>query len=215
MIMGGVSIGNGAIIGAGAVVSKDIPPYAIAVGNPVKIIIYRFNREYIDKLLKIRWWNWDINFLKKNQKWFSMDISDFTNEFYLKNRIKVIEKDPHIKSILFDPDFEEKQYPVWRNIVSEFVEKFKDENRLKLLVCGKNDKEIRIIRDLVDSLGGAINVEYIDKNNDISTFFNKIDFFVTTRNSNTISYFDLCQEYGVTMLSGVDIPVFMAEELLH
>jgi len=215
MIMGGVSIGNGAIVGAGAVVSKDIPPYAITVGNPVKIIRYRFDREYIDKLLKIKWWNWSIDFLKKNQKYFSMDISEFTDKFFIKNEIKALEKDPHIKSILFEPDFEESQYPVWSNVISEFVEKFKDQNRLKLLVCGQDKKQIKIVRDLVDSLGGANNVEHIYKKNDMSSIFSKINYFVTTRSIKTISYFDMCQEYDVTLLSGVDIPVFMSEELLQ
>lgn len=214
MIMGGVSIGNGAIVGAGAVVAKDIPPYAIAVGNPVKITRYRFDKEYIDKLLEIKWWNWNIDFLKKNQNWFSMDIAKFTNEFYIKNETGVIEKDPHTNSILFEPDFEESQYPVWRNVVGEFIKKFRDEKRLRLLVCGDTEKQIQIVRDLVESLGGASNVEYIYKKNDINSVFRRIDFFVTTRNINTISYFDLCQEHGVALLSGVDIPVFLSEELL-
>jgi virginiamycin A acetyltransferase len=52
MIMGGVSIGNGSIIGAGSVVAKDIPPYCVAVENPIRIIKKRFSDEVIDKLEK-------------------------------------------------------------------------------------------------------------------------------------------------------------------
>ena len=58
-IMSGVKIGNGAVIGASSVVTKDIPPYAIVAGNPAKIIKYRFTEEQIVSLLKIEWWNWD------------------------------------------------------------------------------------------------------------------------------------------------------------
>ena len=58
-IMSGVKIGNGAVIGATATVTKDVPPYAIVVGNPGKIIKYRFTEEQIESLLKIEWWNWD------------------------------------------------------------------------------------------------------------------------------------------------------------
>lgn len=56
-ILDGVTIGDGAVIGAGAVVSKDIPAYAIAVGCPIKVIKYRFPKEVIDDLLRIKWWD--------------------------------------------------------------------------------------------------------------------------------------------------------------
>jgi len=58
-VMSGVTIGDGAVIGACSVVSKDIPPYAVACGNPIRIINYRFKGEQIEKLLKIKWWDWD------------------------------------------------------------------------------------------------------------------------------------------------------------
>ena len=56
--MNGITIGNGAVIGAEAVVTKDIPPYAVAVGVPARIIKYRFDNETIDKLQKSRWWDY-------------------------------------------------------------------------------------------------------------------------------------------------------------
>ncbi|MDJ0590259.1 MAG: CatB-related O-acetyltransferase [Pleurocapsa sp. MO_226.B13] len=59
-IMSGVKIGNGAVIGAKAVVARDIPDYAIAVGNPAKIIRYRFESKTIERLLTLSWWNWDL-----------------------------------------------------------------------------------------------------------------------------------------------------------
>ncbi|WP_443080088.1 CatB-related O-acetyltransferase [Tyzzerella sp. An114] len=58
VIMAGVTIGDGDIIGTGAVVTKDIPPYTIVGGIPVKPIRKRFKQETIDILLKIKWWNW-------------------------------------------------------------------------------------------------------------------------------------------------------------
>lgn len=56
VVLNGLHIGTGAIIGAGAVVTKDVPPYAIVVGNPARIIKYRFDKEMIKKLLKSKWW---------------------------------------------------------------------------------------------------------------------------------------------------------------
>jgi virginiamycin A acetyltransferase len=55
--MPGVHIGDGAIIGTNSVVAKDIPPYAIAVGNPCRVVRKRFDEELIDILLKLRWWD--------------------------------------------------------------------------------------------------------------------------------------------------------------
>lgn len=59
IIMRGVSIGDGAIIGAGSIVTKDVPAYSIVVGIPAKIIKYRFTPEIINKLSALKWWNLD------------------------------------------------------------------------------------------------------------------------------------------------------------
>jgi len=68
-ILDGVKIEDGVIIGAGAVVSKDIPAYAIAVGNPIRIVKYRFEKDIIAQLLKIKWWNFEdekLTLIEKN-----------------------------------------------------------------------------------------------------------------------------------------------------
>lgn len=57
IVKAGVNIGDGAVVGSGAVVTKDVPPYAIVVGMPAKIIKYRFDENTIAKLLKTRWWD--------------------------------------------------------------------------------------------------------------------------------------------------------------
>ncbi|WP_028117561.1 type B chloramphenicol O-acetyltransferase [Ferrimonas senticii] len=58
MIMSGVTVGDGAIIASRAVVTKDVPPYAIVGSNPAKLIRYRFAEEQIAKLLEMQWWHW-------------------------------------------------------------------------------------------------------------------------------------------------------------
>lgn len=80
IVMPGVKVSDGVIIAAGAVVTKDIPPYAIAGGVPAKVIKYRFDDITIDNLKKIKWWDRDPNYLKQYYKKFH-SIELFTEHF--------------------------------------------------------------------------------------------------------------------------------------
>lgn len=57
IVLSGVKINDGAVVGAGSVVTKDVPHYAIVAGNPAKIIRHRFDDDTIQKLIKINWWS--------------------------------------------------------------------------------------------------------------------------------------------------------------
>lgn len=57
MILGGVTIGDGAIVGAGSLVTRDVAPYTIVAGNPASVIRTRYTDEQIKKLLRLKWWN--------------------------------------------------------------------------------------------------------------------------------------------------------------
>jgi serine acetyltransferase len=57
--MSGITIGDGAVIAANSHVVKNVEPYSIVGGNPAKFIKYRFSPEQIEKLLEIKWWNWE------------------------------------------------------------------------------------------------------------------------------------------------------------
>ena len=66
VILPWIKIGTGAVIGAGSIVTEDVPPYAIVGWVPAKIIKYRFEPDVIEKLLKSEWWNWEIEKIRKN-----------------------------------------------------------------------------------------------------------------------------------------------------
>lgn len=82
-ILPGVSsIGDGAVIAAGSVVTKDVEPYSIVGGVPAKHIKYRFKKEQIDELLKIKWWNWNEKTIKERiNDIVSPDIDAFIEKY--------------------------------------------------------------------------------------------------------------------------------------
>lgn len=74
-IMAGIKIGDGAIVAAGAIVTKDVEPYSIVGGIPAKIISKRFQDQEIDFLLNLRWWDRPLEWVQKNADYFS-NIND-------------------------------------------------------------------------------------------------------------------------------------------
>ena len=76
IIKAGVSIHNGAVIGAGSIVTHDVPPYAIVGGNPARIIRYRFDEKTSQALENIKWWEWDSEKIRKESYLFD-DVAKF------------------------------------------------------------------------------------------------------------------------------------------
>jgi virginiamycin A acetyltransferase len=70
IVLSGSKIGDGAIIGANSVVTGDIPPYSIAVGSPARVIKMRFNENKINYLQDLKWWDWNLDEIKKNKEFF-------------------------------------------------------------------------------------------------------------------------------------------------
>jgi acetyltransferase-like isoleucine patch superfamily enzyme len=86
IIKDGIIIENGAIIGAGAVVTKDVSSYSVVAGVPAKHIKYRFDSDIVKNLLDLRWWEYDLQQIRKVVELFSGDVT--------------IEKIQKVKSIL-------------------------------------------------------------------------------------------------------------------
>ncbi|MGB3947098.1 MAG: DapH/DapD/GlmU-related protein [Bacteroidia bacterium] len=86
VILSGVKIGDGAIVAANSVVTKEVPPYAIVGGSPANIIGYRFDEETRTLLLNLKWWTWSLEKIRAHKEFFCQEIS-------LKKVKELIEKE--------------------------------------------------------------------------------------------------------------------------
>lgn len=78
-ILSGVKIGNGAVIGAMAVVSKDVEPYSVVVGNPALEVKKRFSKDVIEKIENLKWWDWSDSEIRKYVKLLCINNFDKNN----------------------------------------------------------------------------------------------------------------------------------------
>ena len=69
MILSGVTIGDGAVVGAGSVVARSVPAYAVVAGNPARVVKYRFSKEKIAELLELKWWDLPWKELREKIPW--------------------------------------------------------------------------------------------------------------------------------------------------
>ena len=79
IILSGVKVGDGAIIGANSIVTKDVEPYAVVAGSPAEQIGWRFDEETREELLDISWWDWPREKIANNEDFFSSDLNDVKN----------------------------------------------------------------------------------------------------------------------------------------
>jgi len=152
MLMSGVHVGNGAVIGAGAVVAKDVPPYAVVVGNPARVIKYRFDAETIERLQRIKWWNWPQEEIERHIPALNDDMEAFLDRFDVSEETE--EPDETADAIrrlraqgytvsYFIPDFNiQVPYAVWTRVVDSFLAAYTAQDPAALVLAIPNGKGV-------------------------------------------------------------------------
>ncbi len=170
-IMSGVTIGSGAIIAANSHVVKNIEPYSIVGGNPAQIIKYRFSKEKIEQLLKIKWWDWDDNKINENIHLLCNDNIDiFIEKHKIQNKIltNVYQCVNSFIYFLESKDLESPDIPIWvgpcANISEKCIyyntEQLTRKNVLNDIICISKNNNIIEIWDY-----SLENIEILKNNN--------------------------------------------------
>ncbi len=218
-IISGVTIHNGAIIGAESVVTKDVPAYAIAAGNPAKIIGYRFPEEQRTALNAIAWWNWSPDKLLERKEALLLPVEEFIKAYqteaeeFWSPAAPVIEKDDR-KNILFIPDVEEP-FPVWQKVIKEYSSspELWPETRLILYLhpSGGGKGHNALLREFLKehkNQNARILLQEGTAEEEIQSLFAASDYFITTRQEKNLLWTEYADHYGVKLQYGTDIPVF-------
>lgn len=219
IIMPGTIIGHEAVIGAGSIVRKSVPPFAIVAGNPAKVIRYRFEEEQIQSLLETEWWYWPVEKVDDVKNDFALGIERFLEKHAATlPKIKSFSIDAKKTKILLYPDFEAK-YPVWINVLEEYMNRFKASDDISLVFRIIKDANYEnAIRTLQTTL--PANTEnmadlYIvdDEIENEESLFSEVDYFVTNRQMAVMRHIDFASRAKAVILSGVDKPVLDAVTL--
>ena len=215
-IMGGVVIHSGAVIAAGAVVTKDVPPYAIVAGVPAKVISYRFDSEVINKLLKIKWWNWNEDILLQNKKYMQGDIESFVDKFFRDNEetveIASLQKDISGKRYLYFLDMNE-EYALYEKVISSFCKRNVNSDELILYFDPDDINAVENSGLLLSKLNEfsdcdcSVNIisDYIDNK---ACLLNYVDCLITNRLPIMIDLIDDAYSLGISCLAAVDVPIW-------
>lgn len=216
-VLGGVKIGTGAVIGTNAVVAKDIPPYAIAVGNPARVIKYRFDDETIKKFLAVKWWNWDIKKIEENFP-LAQDIEKFLEAHYspaleefpedeFSNQFNGLGEEWRVYQFITDFNITK---PLWPKVVKEFKQA-NLENALLVIWLDKDATEENS-RSLTESIGNNKNILVFKHDKIFSpAALRKATHFITTREMSTLEALDYLWNTDVKIISALDSKIFLTK----
>ena len=220
-ILGGVKIGNGAIIGANSVVAKDIPPYVVAVGNPARVVKQRFDAETTKKLLAVKWWNWPLEKVLANGKYMK-DAEKFL-QLHWSPELEDIAQDEIGQAVEsfraqgfnvynFVADFRAIQ-PLWLRIIAGFCQSNYENTKLVIwLDKDSTDADFNALNEAVNLFGNDAGKNILVVDGKISPHaLRSATHFITTREMSTLECLDWLWNTDVKIVSALDEGFFDGE----
>lgn len=216
IIMAGVTLHNGCVVAAGSVVTKDVPPYAIVGGNPARILRYRFDKDTIDGLQKIMWWDWPPTLLQTRREDFAMPAPAFVEKYLpeAESRLDLLQP-PLVKTsggvILFVPDIGDS-FPLYEKVLAQYFEKDRPGQELLIYLPQRisTAENVQMIEGILQKYESRDTCVTIQSGADLDEhiLFQYADYYITTRSSETVYRTCLADLYHVKILYGTDEPIF-------
>ena len=217
-IMNGVTLHNGCVVGTNAMVTKDVPPYAIVGGNPARVLKSRFDPEIIDALQRIAWWDWPDEALRERKMDFFLPPAEFVAKYLslADNPPPPADILPEAREagreiVLFVPDVESK-WPLYPSVLAEYFTKDRPHAEL-LLYLPEDLSKPEHLQPLEEALS-----QYEDRDSyvtlqtgatlDERLLFQCADYYVTTRSRPTVARTCLADLYQAKILYGTDTQLF-------
>lgn len=219
VICSGVRIGNGAVVAAGAVVTKDVPPYAIVGGNPAKVIKYRFDKDTIDFLQGTKWWYWPEPEIIKHKSFMmnhrqgeeKLPIQKMQVNDEIAKTVASLRQGGHLFGVLADSEpYLHGGEPLFYHVMVCFLESALEGAVLLLLVppeakdAGKRAEAYLLEQDIKN-----IRVLYL-VNPFNYTVLHELDYFLAGRQEADVVYIDYAEEAGTEVLMGANRDPFMS-----
>ncbi len=217
-IMGGVNIGNGAVIGAGTVVAKDIPPYAIVVGNPGKVIKYRFSQETIAKLQKIKWWYWPEEQLPALTS-FKEGVDAFVEKFSgtglqftpteTSQQLNELKQQGYVL-FYYIAGSESSLDEMGRHVLEQYLKRYSTNDKVALIIeIPKGERGQSVAADIqlfIEPYGDDIPLLMTHVMQETETvpldILSQVDYLIMTKDYQVLMYWDYGSDFGMKTLYG-------------
>lgn len=212
-IMPGVTLHNGCIVAAKAVVTKDVPPYAIAGGNPARVLRYRFSKEIIDALQTIAWWDWDIETQRRRKEDFAMPVEAFVEKYLPQaGGIGAALREKCGSNTVFFPIDVGEPFPLYPKILEEYFSQDRPDAELLIYIPAELSTEgnIRTVENILkkhEARDSLVTLQ-VGVTLDERILMQGADYYITTRSEATVHRTCLAERYGVKVLYGTDWPLF-------
>lgn len=212
-IMPGITLHNGCIVAAKAVVTKDVPPYAIVGGNPARVLRYRFDKGIVESLQKIAWWDWDAETQRRRKEDFALPVEAFVEKYLpLAENIGAPQTERSGPKTVFFPIDVGEPFPLYPKILEEYFSKDRPDAELLIYVPKKlsteeNIQRVEKILEKYEARDSCVTLQ-VGMTLDERILMQGADYYITTRSEGTVSRTCLAERYGTKVLYGTDWPLF-------